>query len=283
MDTSEKEDFLNEDSEIPGQKFCLLSFLSPENVLKDKQAYFFQQFVNRFEMSYKTNLLETFLANQVKHINDSLETHAIEFEKKDLSGVAITCRESKIRLELLINNLHEFSKKNISELSYDNIKTSYDDYLYVNKSRLEDEFYQKNNFRTTVRGLKIRGTYSSKEEAVMRSKHLQRQDKLHNIFIGEIGKWLPWDPEPSQIKDNEYAEEELNVLMKKYKENEEAREEFYREKKANSRKTNPYTSESNQSNETNENNETNVNSVQDNMFNTKVGDLALERKMDKKD
>jgi len=270
MDTSEKEDFLNEDSEIPGQKFCLLSFLSPENVLKDKQIYFFQQFLNSFELTYKTKLLETFLASQVQAINDSLETHANEFEKQDLSGVAMTCRNSKIRLESFVNNLHEFSKKNVNEMTYDKLNTSFDDYLYVNKSRVEDEFYQKNNFRTTVRGLKIRGTYSSKEEAVMRSKNLQRQDKLHNIFIGEVGKWLPWDPEPSQIKDNEYAEEELNVLMKKYKENEDAREEFYREKKANRRTTNPHSTD---------------NTVEDNnsMFNSKVADLALERKMEKKE
>jgi hypothetical protein len=31
-----KEDFLDEDNEIPGQRFCLLSFLSPEKVLEKK-------------------------------------------------------------------------------------------------------------------------------------------------------------------------------------------------------------------------------------------------------
>jgi hypothetical protein len=33
MATPEREDFLNEDPEIPGQKVVLLSFLSPETVL----------------------------------------------------------------------------------------------------------------------------------------------------------------------------------------------------------------------------------------------------------
>jgi hypothetical protein len=66
---------------------------------------------------------------------------------------------------------------------------------------------------------------------VARSKKLQRQDQIHNIFVGEIGKWLPWDPEPSQIAEQEYAEEQLNTLMKKYKENEEQREEFKREQR----------------------------------------------------
>ena len=41
-----------------------------------------------------------------------------------------------------------------------------------------------------------------------------------------VGKWLPWDPEPSQVGEQEYAEEKLNSLMKNYKENEEAKDLF---------------------------------------------------------
>jgi hypothetical protein len=63
------------------------------------------------------------------------------------------------------------------------------------------------------------------------SKKLQRLDPTHNIFVGEVGKWLPWDPEPSQVAEQEYAEEELNTLMKKYKENEEQKDLFEREKR----------------------------------------------------
>jgi hypothetical protein len=108
----------------------------------------------------------------------------------------------------------------------------FDEFLYTNRQTLENKFYELNEFRTTVRGLKIRGTYSTKEEAVARSKKLQRLDPTHNIFVGEVGKWLPWDPEPSQVAEQEYAEDELNTLMKKYKENEEARDGFEREKRA---------------------------------------------------
>jgi hypothetical protein len=58
------------------------------------------------------------------------------------------------------------------------------------------------------------------------SKKLQRSDTTHNIFLGEVGKWLPWDPNPHQVQDQEYAEDQLNTLMKRYKDNEEARAEF---------------------------------------------------------
>ena len=38
--SSKDDDFLTEDPDVPGQKFCLLSFLSPENVLKNKLFFF---------------------------------------------------------------------------------------------------------------------------------------------------------------------------------------------------------------------------------------------------
>jgi hypothetical protein len=82
-----------------------------------------------------------------------------------------------------------------------------------------------------VRGLKIRGVYASQGEAVARSKQLQRNDTIHNVFVGEVGKWLPWDPNPNAVAEQEYAEDQLNTLMKKYKENETARDTFYSEQR----------------------------------------------------
>ena len=60
---TEKEDFLEEDQEIPGQKFCLLSFLSPEKVLASKDSFLFSSFVKDFEVQYKTKKLEAALEN----------------------------------------------------------------------------------------------------------------------------------------------------------------------------------------------------------------------------
>jgi len=43
---------------------------------------------------------------------------------------------------------------------------------------------------------------------------------------------VPWDPEPHEVGDSEYADDQLNTLMKKYKENEGKRDEFFAEQKA---------------------------------------------------
>jgi hypothetical protein len=139
-------------------------------------------------------------------------------------------------METFLTDFHGYVKGNLKEMSASKLQEEYDDYMYKNSAQLEDDFFAKNNFRTTVRGLKIRGAYSTKEEAEMRAKKLQKMDADHNIFVGQVGKWLPWDPKPSDIADQEYAEEELNTLMKKYKENEEAREIHHKERRDEARR-----------------------------------------------
>jgi len=227
----EREDFLTEDAPISGQNFCLLSFLSPENVLNNKNLFMFSAFLENFEYSTRVKSYEQFLMNTVKSVNDALNKEADAAELKDLSGVAQSIRAARVSVDTTMSNFQKYLDEAKSELKESKLKEMYDEFLYANRQALEDKFYEMNEFRTTVRGLKIRGTYSSKEEAVTRSKKLQRLDPTHNIFVGEVGKWLPWDPEPSQVAEQEYAEEELNTLMKKYKENEEAKEVFEREKR----------------------------------------------------
>ena len=232
MSSEPREDFLTEDPEIPGQKYCLLSFLSPEKVLKKKDVFMFSKFLESFEYSLRVASFEAFMISQFKQVYDGLTAEADKAEAADLSGVALALRGARPHLDQLMDRFQEHVKTTKNELKESKVKEMYEEFMFTNKAPLEEDFYKLNNFNTCVRGLKIRGTYNSKEEATLRSKKLQKVDTLHNIFIGEIGKWLPWDPEPSDIQDQEYAEEQLNTLMKKYKENQEARDEFERENRA---------------------------------------------------
>ena len=161
---------------------------------------------------------------KVRDINDKLEAEARTFDDKDLSGVADVCRSARIQVGSVMEDLQNYIKKSADELKKSDLKEKYDDFMYAKRSDLEDKFYALNDFKTTVRGLKIRGTYGTHEEAVARARRMQKIDPIHNIYIAEVGKWLPWDPEVSEVKDQEYAEDQLNTLMKKYKENEESRE-----------------------------------------------------------
>ena len=49
-------DYLDEDKQIRGQNYCLLSFISPEDVLINKETYYFSQFLTKFGNDMKTLL-----------------------------------------------------------------------------------------------------------------------------------------------------------------------------------------------------------------------------------
>lgn len=82
----------------------------------------------------------------------------------------------------------------------------------------------------SIRGLKIRGVYYSQEEAQARAAELQRKDPLFHVFVGEVGKWLPWDPDPNTSGDQIYQEKQLNDLMIGYKENLEKKAKLEKER-----------------------------------------------------
>ena len=241
MSAPVKEDFLEEDPEIRSQKFVLLSFLSPENVLEKKDEFFFGEFVKQYEIDYKIRNLETFLVSVVRGINDKLTKEADKMDASgvDLSGAALSalnevsalCRKSRLNIGNILETYSGYVKENDKEIRKTSIKEAYDDFLFKNQNKLEEEFFAKNEFRTSIRGLKVRGVTGTHGEAVAMSKKLQRSDTIHNIFLGEVGKWLPWDPKPHQVAEQEYAEDQLNTLMKRYKDNEDARDKFVSEQR----------------------------------------------------
>jgi hypothetical protein len=71
-----------------------------------------------------------------------------------------------------------------------------------------------------ILGIKFRGVYDEYSEATARAEQLQKNDKYHNVFVGEIGKWLPFDVDASNMgsEDQVYREKSLNKYMKSYKE-----------------------------------------------------------------
>ena len=118
-----------------------------------------------------------------------------------------------------------------AELDYQEVDDKYKDFLYTNQMKLQKQFDEKHKFQTSVRGLKVRGVYDSRQEAEQRAKILHRMDQDHHVFVGSIGQWLPWDPEADAIADQEYIDEGLNNLMGEYKKNQINKDQFFEERK----------------------------------------------------
>ena len=265
------EDFLDEDVEIPGQRYVLLSFISPEKVLDKKDVFFFQKFLKSYEVDWKIKNLEKFMVDIVKHVNDELDDKARELEKSELFDQANICRKNRLRIDEVMSQYSTFVQKSREDINKTKIVEAYDDFMFANKTKLEDEFYALNEFRTSVRGMKVRGVFGNPKEAELKAKKLQTKDKYHNIFIGDVGKWLPWDPQPHEVGDQEYGEDQLNTLMRKYKENEDNREKFFEERTKGGKKVfGASTSDEGSS----------ASQQFGGMFGGQ-GDLALQRKMEK--
>jgi hypothetical protein len=87
--------------------------------------------------------------------------------------------------------------------------------------------------KTTLSGIKIRGVFETYNEACEHCKKLQSVDPAFNVFVGEMGKWLPFDPNPDSqaVKDSEYANDQLNNMMKGYLENQEKAKLYHEQRK----------------------------------------------------
>lgn len=192
-------DTLDHDPDIRGQKFVCLSFISPEDVLVAKEPFMF----NKFLASFSKDMDEMFgnLSEYFKGKESVIET--INLVKE---------RYGYINSDAGVQKEFEFFK----EKNYDS---------------LESEFLKRNNFMTSVRGIKVRGSYDSLEEAKARVENIRKFDKKFNVYVAQVGSWCPWSPSPNILEDQEYTETALNSLVKSYIENQELQKDVYENRK----------------------------------------------------
>ena len=194
-------DLLDEDKPISGQKFACISFVSPENILEDKNRFFFQEFLKYFDFSKSIEKYHQFLSFLGFKYN-------LEFND-------------------LISDFEEFLKSEKNSFDSEKLRNDYKTFVDNNEQRLQDDFDTTHNFQTNTRGLKIRGVYATQGEAELRCKMLRQVDPNHDIYVGPVGTWIPFHPEAYKTGKVEYMEETLNELMSEKKKNEEkAKDEF---------------------------------------------------------
>jgi hypothetical protein len=194
-------DLLEEDKPISGQKFVCVSFVSPENILKQKNHFLFQEFLKHYDF-----------AKSVEKFTQFLNFLAYKYDMK---------------FDDLMTDFQEFIKSEKDTFTKDYISDQYKNFMDSNEERLEDDFNTTHDFQTSVRGLKVRGAYSTQQEAELRCKLLREVDPNHNVYVGPVGMWMPWEPEAYKTGRVEYLEEELNQLMSEKNKNEaEAKHAF---------------------------------------------------------
>ena len=187
-------DLLDEDKPIGGQKFVCLSFISPEKILKDKNLFFFEKFLKYFDFEKSIKKFSQFL--EYLSFKYNIKNDEIETEFKD------------------------FIKTQEKELLKFGIEGEYKNFLDKEEEKCQEEFNKINNFKTNTRGVKVRGVFQTQEEAQLRCKLLREIDPTHDIYVGQVGMWLPFEPNAYKTGKVDYLEEELNKLMYEKQKNE---------------------------------------------------------------
>lgn len=198
-------DVLDEDRPISGQKFVCVSFLSPEKILRKKEIFFFQKFLTSWNFSKSLEKFSQFL-------NFLSYKYGLNYDE-------------------IMKDMDEFVKDQKDEIAkFTALNDDYKNFIDREEEKLESQFQSENAFQTSTRGLKIRGSYPTQEEAEFRCKMLREVDPNHDVFVGPVGIWMPWDPEAYKTGRVEYMEEELNQLMHEKTKNEKTAKNAFEER-----------------------------------------------------
>jgi hypothetical protein len=180
-------DLLEEDKPVANQKFVCVSFVSPEKILKDKNLFYFEKFLKEWELSKTIEKYRQFM-------------HFISY-KYNLS------------FDTLSTDLEEFVKEEKDMLKNSTLDNDYKTFVDNSDEALQTAFDKEHGFNTSVRSVKIRGVFPTQEEAELRCKMLREADPNHDVYVGPVGMWMPWEPEAYKTGRVEYLEDELNQLM----------------------------------------------------------------------
>jgi len=194
-------DLLDEDKPIAGQAFCCISFISPEQIIKQKEMFYMDEFIKDWDLSKSFEKFNQFL-NFISY------KYSLSFED-------------------LTQDMNSFIATEKDEMRKTNLLDDYKNFLDKNETNLENSFNALNHFKTSVRGIKIRGGFPSQPEAETRAKMLRESDPNHDVYVGPVGMWMPFHPEAYKTGRVEYLETELNQLMHEKTNNEaRAKEDF---------------------------------------------------------
>lgn len=188
-------DLLDEDKPVANQKFVCVSFVSPENILKQKQDFLFEEFTKEWDTKERLQKFTEFM-NFLSY-------------------------KYNLKFDDMMTDLNEYVKEEGSKLRDFTITDHYKTFLDNNEEQLTEEFKKKFTFQTSTRGIKVRGCYPNQEEAELRCKLLREIDHNHDVYVGPVGMWMPWEPAAYKTGRVEYLEDELNQLMHEKKRNED--------------------------------------------------------------
>jgi hypothetical protein len=190
-------DYLKEDPPITNQQYVCMSFVEPhEDTVLAKCKYMMKEYLRYI------------------------------FSKE--------AREKRENLAKYGTDMPEDEKKDKELLAGGNLFDEEVEAWFVNQ--MEDltlRFKRQNpeHDRVTIRGFKVRGSYPTLRAAKQQAARLKRDDASFHIFVGEVGKWCPFNPINLGDVTAEFANSNLNKIVHGHQKQQELVRDHYRIRK----------------------------------------------------
>lgn len=266
MSENSEKDYLNDDTPITNQSWACVSFITPELVkgcdkrfIKIRGVYGVKERAEDRckELSKVDSTFGVYIVEVGKWIawldgtdnnadaNDELNK-LMKLYKKERVQANINYEKRK---ETLKNSKKEEDVKDIMNKDFEDTKVKKEEvqkedvtntgteikYLkeddVINTQRYycisfltPEQLEESENLK--VRGFKIRGMYETEDQAKEQCKRLRDIDQYNNIFIADIGHWVSWSNDTENAADVDYANKDLNNLIKASNENQKKAREF---------------------------------------------------------
>jgi hypothetical protein len=192
---------LNEYPVIPSQTYGCYSFVSPEKIIKQKELFLFEKFVQQWNFT-----------KSVSQFSDFLQFLSFKYN---------------LKVENLMDDFKQFVQEEENVLKAQDVVGDFSTFIEKNEDRLNDSFQKEHGFQTSVRGFVNIGNFPTSEEAEMYAKKTRESVPHHDILVGRNFVWTPLDPDAYKTGRIEFMEEELNQLHHEKLKNElKAKEEF---------------------------------------------------------
>lgn len=188
---NERVPILDVDPEIPDQKYPVLSFMFPNDVVQKKESFFVQEFWKTLSKSPQFRLLKEYANNET---------------------IPTEVRES---LQMIV------------ELP---MAEQYETFLSKNYEKLHEVYRKRTNNLADTYGVMFRGAFPTLEQAKAHTDKLCEREKTFHKFVGLQGHWLPLDSTAADfIGDQKYTNENLNNLMSDFQKQQKKKDEHYQQ------------------------------------------------------
>ena len=194
-------DLLNEYPVIPSQLYGCYSFVSPEKIIKQKEVFFFEQFVKQWNFN-----------KSVSQFSDFLQFVSFKYN---------------LKVDNLLEDFKQFVQEEENVLKAIDVQGDFSTFLDKNEDKLTEIFQKEHGFQTSVRGFVNIGNFPTTEEAERYAKQIRESVPHHDILVGRNFVWTPLDPDAYKTGRIEFMEDELNQLHhEKLKNEKKAKEDF---------------------------------------------------------